>query len=265
MSSGASSTWSSGACWLPPRQNEWLVLAYAWNPFVVLEVAHSGHIDALGALWIAAAAYWLTRHRTMLATIAYVLAVATKLLPIVLLPLFIGRIRVRDAIVGVTLLALLYLQFYDGGANAFGAVPNVVAFIRFNGPIFMAIAALTGPAVAAGVALAAGLATAVVARWRCAASDPAAWAWPMAASLACAPVIYPWYLLYLTPFLWTRATVPLLAWCFSGLAAYVVWDLSRQGGRWIVPAAVQVFEMAVPVAVGLALWLRQSRKLDAGS
>ena len=84
----------------------------------------------------------------------------------------------------------------------------------------------------------------------------------MAASLACAPVIYPWYLLYLTPFLWTRATVPLLAWCFSGLAAYVVWDLSRQGGRWIVPVAVQVFEMAVPVAVGLALWLRQSRRLD---
>ena len=103
---------------------EWLVLAYAWNPFVVLEVAHSGHIDALGALWIAAAAYWLTRHRTMLATIAYVLAVATKLLPIVLLPLFIGRIRVRDAIVGVTLLALLYLQFYDGGATRSARYPT---------------------------------------------------------------------------------------------------------------------------------------------
>ncbi len=35
--------------------SEWLTLAYAWNPFVVMEVAHSGHIDGLGALWLAAA------------------------------------------------------------------------------------------------------------------------------------------------------------------------------------------------------------------
>ena len=33
---------------------EWLVIGYAWNPLVILEVAHSGHIDALGAFWIAA-------------------------------------------------------------------------------------------------------------------------------------------------------------------------------------------------------------------
>ena len=71
-----------------------------------------------------AAAYWLTRRRTALATIAYVLAVATKFLPIVLAPLFVGRIRVRDAAIGVALLALLYLQFYglaspgtDAGAH----------------------------------------------------------------------------------------------------------------------------------------------------
>ena len=29
-------------------RREWLALAYAWNPLVVLEIAHSGHIDALG-------------------------------------------------------------------------------------------------------------------------------------------------------------------------------------------------------------------------
>src|SRR5262245_17961882 len=59
--------------WLPLiGRPEWLVIGYAWNPLVVLEIAHSGHIDALGALWIAAAAYWLTRRRTALASIAYV-------------------------------------------------------------------------------------------------------------------------------------------------------------------------------------------------
>jgi hypothetical protein len=78
----------------------------------------------------------------------------------------------------------------------------------------------------------------------------------MAVSLACAPVIYPWYLLYLTPFLWTRSTLPLLAWCFSGLAAYIVWHFSRHGGRWIVPFGVEAFEIAVPIAVAIALWIK---------
>jgi alpha-1,6-mannosyltransferase len=241
-------------------RNEWLTLAYAWNPFVVLEVAHSGHVDSLGALWLVSAAYWLTRRRTALATIAYVLAVATKFLPIVLLPLFLGRIRPRDAALGAALLALLYLQFHDPASSALGAVPNVVAYIRFNGPVFLAIAALASAPVAAALALLAGLGAALVARWRRPVSDPAAWAWPMALALACAPVIYPWYLLYLTPFLWTRSTAPLLAWCFSGLAAYIVWDLSRHGDRWIVPVGVQVFELGVPIAVAIALVVSERRR-----
>ena len=55
--------------WLPViRRPEWLVIAYAWNPLVILEIAHSGHIDALGAMWIAASAYWLARRRTALAS-----------------------------------------------------------------------------------------------------------------------------------------------------------------------------------------------------
>ena len=97
-------------------RSEWLALAYAWNPLVVLEVAHSGHIDALGALWITASAYWLARRRTALASIAFVLAVATKLLPIVLVPLYWKRVRARDALAGSALLALLYLAFTRGGS-----------------------------------------------------------------------------------------------------------------------------------------------------
>jgi hypothetical protein len=73
-------------------------------------------------------------------------------------------------------------------------------------------------------------------------------------------VIYPWYLLPLTPFLWGRATVPLLAWCFSSLSAYVVWEGSRRGGPWAVPAVVQIFEFAIPVAAAGGLALRQAPK-----
>jgi hypothetical protein len=236
------------------RRSEWLTLAYAWNPLVVFEIAHSGHIDALAALWIVAAAFWLARRRTRLASIAFVLAIATKLVPVVLAPLLIGRVRKRDAFIGALCAVALYLPFVSGTDVPLGAVPNVVDRVRFNGPLFAAIAALTFPRFAAGVALAAGLSVAVWARWRLPVTDPAAWAWPMAVALAFAPVIYPWYLLCLTPFLFSVVTLPLTAWTISALSVYEVWDLSRHGGRWITPVSVMTFEFGVLIAGVFALW-----------
>jgi alpha-1,6-mannosyltransferase len=233
-------------------RREWLVLAYAWNPLVILEVAHSGHIDALGALWIATSAYWLARRRTGLASIAFVLAVTTKLLPIVLLPLYWRRVRMRDALAGAALFVLLYLPFISGPTLPFGAVPNVVAHIRFNGPLFKFIATLATPQLAALTAVGLGLVVAAWARWRLDVNDPAGWAWPMAAALACAPVIFPWYLLYFTPFLFTTAGLPLMAWTLSVIPVYIVWDITRHGGRWVLPVAVSVIEYGLPCA--LMVW-----------
>ena len=242
-------------------RREWLALAYAWNPLVILEIAHSGHIDALVALWIVASAYWLTRRRTALASIAFVLAIATKVLPIVLAPLFIGRIRWRDALLAVALLALLYLPFASGRELPFGSVPGVM-YLRFNGPVFQAVASLVRSPGAAAFAVLAGTAAALWARRRLAADDPAAWAWPMAIALLAAPVIYPWYLLPLTPFLVTRATLPLTVWTIGILPVYVVWRLVREGGRWIVPAPVQALEYGLLVAASavVVLWYRQQRQ-----
>ncbi len=249
-------------------RSEWLTLAYAWNPLVVFEIAHSGHIDAVAALWIVAAAFWLSRRRTQLASVAFVLAIATKLVPIVLAPLFIGRVRKRDAFIGALCLVALYLPFISGSEVPLGAVPNVVDRIRFNGPLFAGIAALTFPRFAAGVAVAAGLSVAVWTRWRLPATDPAAWAWPMAVAIAFAPVIYPWYLLCLTPFLFSVVTLPLTAWTVSALSVYEVWDLSRHGGRWITPVSVMIFEFGVllTAAVLVAVWnSKRSRGTPASS
>lgn len=231
------------------RRSPWLALAYAWNPLVILEVAHSGHIDALGALWIAVAAWMLATGRPMRAVIAFVIAIASKLLPIVLVPLFWKRIRVRDAAAGAAVLFMLYLPFRSAGMLPLGAVPNVVAFIRFNGPLFKWLAALFTPQGAAGAAVLAGLAMAAWMRFTRGADDPAAWAWPMAVSLAAAPVIYPWYLLYFTPFLFTASTLPLVAWTYSALVVYVVWYLSKLGHRWLVPAPVLWLEFGLVIAV----------------
>jgi hypothetical protein len=183
-------------------------------------------------------------------------------LPIVLLPLFWKRVRVRDAAAGAAVLFLLYLPFRSAGTLPLGAVPNVVAFIRFNGPLFKGLAALLTPQGAAAVAVLAGLAVAAWMRFRRPADDPAAWAWPMAVSLAAAPVIYPWYLLYFTPFLFTAATLPLVVWTYTALPVYIVWYLSKYGHRWFVPVPVLWLEFGVVIAamiISSARWRRRSR------
>jgi hypothetical protein len=237
------------------NRSPWLALLYAWNPLVVLEVAHSGHIDALAALWITVSAWMLSTGRGMRAAIAFVLAVATKLLPIVLLPLFWRRIRIRDAAAGAIVLALLYAPFASAGTVPLGAVPNVVAHIRFNGPAFNRLALFLTPDVAAAFALMAGLTIAAWMRARTAPDDPAAWGWPMAVSLAFAPVVYPWYLLSFTPFLFARSCAALVAWTVAVLPVYGVWELARHGHRWFVPAPLVFVEYGVVLLV-LALSLR---------
>lgn len=244
-------------------RNQWLALAYGWNPFVVLEVAHSGHIDALGVLWISICAYFLARRRTTLASMAFVVAVATKLLPIVLLPLFWKRVRVQDAAIGGVLFGLLYLPFMWGPDLPLGAMPNVVAHLRFNGPIFQAIAAMSVPVAAAGVALLLGLGVAWWARRTLDVAHPAAWAWPMAAAVLCAPVIYPWYLLYFTPFLVSLSTLPLMVWTFSILTTYLVWFVPEYRQPWVVPAWVLVLEYGAFAMAGLVVWLWRRRHPSA--
>jgi hypothetical protein len=240
-------------------RNEWLVLGDAWNPLVILEVAHSGHIDGLGAFWIAACALCMARRRGALAMVAYALAVATQLLPMVLAPLFRGRVRPRDLAMGAAALALLYLPFMGGGGFPIGAVPNVVAHIRFNSPVFRPLAWVITPSGAAAFALLAGFGAALWARWKLSLDDPAAWAWPMAAAVSCAPVVYPWYLLYFTPFLVSLATLPLTVWTYTVIPVYLVWEWAQYGARWRVPNWLMTIEYGLVLASCLYLWRRRQR------
>ena len=110
------------------------VLAYAWNPLLAIEVAGSGHIDIVGALLLLVSFAALGRRWRAVAALAFGLAVAVKLLPIVLLPLYWKRVRLRDAALAAVVVGLLYVPFLNHGRIPIGSLGTYVQSFRFNDP-----------------------------------------------------------------------------------------------------------------------------------
>ena len=236
------------------------VLAYAWHPLLATEVAGSGHIDIVGALLLLISVAALGRRWRTLAAISFALAVGVKLLPIVLLPLYWKRIRIRDGALAALVLGLQFLPFFDQGTISTGSFGTYVQSFRFNGPLFALLARVAPPQLIAGLAVLIGLLVAIWMRKRSTTLSSDAFAWPMAASLFCAPVVYPWYLLWLLPFLRSASTLPLIIWTVSIIPTYYVWHLRDLGGPWLLPDWILLLEYGSVVATGLIILLRRSTR-----
>ena len=242
-------------------KSPWWVLAYAWHPLVALEGAGGAHIDMLGTWLVVCAAYALFARRGLVASLALALAFSVKFLPVVLTPLLWRRVRVRDALVAVGVVVALYLPFSGGTLSPpIGSLGVYAEQWRFNGPLFGWVEALVGSIGALALAVSGGLATAGVIRWRLPGDAPEAWAWPMAATLLLMPAIYPWYLVWLTPFLTSRHTWPLAAWTLVSLLTYVVWVSQLSGAGWVLPAWVEPVEYGLVAGVAVWVWIRVGRR-----
>jgi len=236
------------------------VLAYAWNPLLAVEVAGSGHVDIVGALLLLASVAALGRRWRAVAAVTFGLAVSMKLLPIVLLPLYWKRVRMRDGALAAVVVGLLYIPFLNHGRIPIGSLGTYVQRFRFNDPVFAALERVTAPQFVVVLAALVGMVTAIWFRSKAAAWSPEAFAWPMAASLLCAPVVYPWYLLWLLPFLRPASTVPIIIWTVSIIPTYYVWHLRTLGRPWLVPGWIMLLEYgSVATAFAIIAFRRFTR------
>jgi alpha-1,6-mannosyltransferase len=258
------------------RREPHLVLAFAWNPLLAVEVAGSGHIDIVGALFLVVSGAALIRRWRATAAVGLGLAIAVKFLPIVLLPLYWKRVRIRDAALAAAVVGLLYVPFLDRSFFNHGCIPigslgTYVQNFRFNGPVFAALAHVVPPELLVGLAVLVGFVTATWQRIRSAAPelspDLFAWpqfVWPMAACLLCAPVIFPWYLLWLLPFLTSASTLLIIIWTVSNIPTYVQWHLRTLGRPWgALPGWVMVLEYGCVAIAAVIIALRRTPQSPA--
>jgi alpha-1,6-mannosyltransferase len=239
------------------------VLAYAWNPLLATEVAGSGHIDIVGTLLLLVSFAALSRRWRAVAAVAFGLAVAVKFLPIVLLPLYWRRVRMRDAALAAVAVGLLYVPFFKHGRIPIGSLGTYVQSFRFNDPVFTTLERMAAPQLVVGLAVLVGFLTAIWMRIKAPALSADAFAWPMAASLLCAPVVYPWYLLWLLPFLRSASTVPIIIWTVSIIPTYYVWHLRALGRPWLVPGWIMLLEYGSVAAAAAIIGFRRFRRRAA--
>ena len=257
---------------LPPER----ILIYAWSPLPLIEFWGNGHNDSIAVCFIVlavAAAAKASRPRQsdvavslhwIAAFAALTLAVASKLWPIFLFPLFIaaaGWRRWREWLIALPIVALVALPYWTPTLRwstideNFRFMSGFLGGWRNNDSLFGVLLWAAGNDLYLAKKFALGIicgAVAFVLLWR----------WPLErASLAVITVLllvsancHPWYLIWILPLLAIEPAAPLRLWtALAPLAHAAVIDWVG-AGDWKGSTGIRYYEY-VPVFIALAAWL----------
>jgi alpha-1,6-mannosyltransferase len=225
---------------LPPSR----VAIYAWNPLVLVEVWGSAHLDALAVVSVIAAVLAAVRQRHGVAGVMLALGTLVKIYPAALLPLLVRSGGLRVLVPFAIVMALGYAPQAGLGLRALGSLPRYLSEEYFNPGLVRSIV----DAPAASV-----LAMAAWVGW-------VAWRGPFASMIArvaptigglvvLSPNVFPWYALWLVPFL---AVTPSVWWlAFTGTVAFAYAFFLHQ--PWAVPMWARAIEIA-PLVLGVGWW-----------
>lgn len=101
------------------EMNPAAILIYALNPLVIVEITGNLHFEGVMIFFLLTAIYVLKTRRLVLSSFALALAVDTKLIPLLFLPLFLRPLTWRNAVVlwGLTgaISLLLFIPLLDEG------------------------------------------------------------------------------------------------------------------------------------------------------
>jgi hypothetical protein len=221
---------------------------YAWNPLLLVEVWGSGHLDALVLAAITTAALASARRRDGLAAILLGLGSLVKIYPVVLLLLLPGRRR-------ISVCALFAATVVAGSiaAGGFGRWPIAPIWRYVEDEYFNPglVRTFVNEPLLALVATAAWMV--VIASQRRAGSL-AEQAGTMAAGvIVLGANVFPWYVVWLVPFLAVTPSIPLIA--FTGSVGFAYSFFMSE--PWTIPTWARLVEVA-PLAIAAVLRLRNA-------
>jgi hypothetical protein len=242
---------------LPPER----LLILAWSPLALVEVAGSGHNDAVGALLLTAALAALDRGDGLGSALAAALGAQTKLLPALVAASWLRRFRWWHVVAAIDLFLLLIVPYAAAGPGLWMSLGKYGRYWLFNQTLFDPLAAIAGGH-EEGVRLAGALLVALVLFLAARKAEPVSAALAVvAASIVLAPNVLPWYALWFLPFLVLRDAPAALLFTGTVQLAYLVYPDWLSGQRWQVNGWVRALEYAPCVALALWIWGRRSKNV----
>ncbi len=231
-------------------------LVYAWSPLVILETAHSGHMDAVGVFFLVLGITLLAR-RPGAGFAALGASFLAKYITVILLPFLVARRHWRGIVIVTVIAAAGYAPFFDAGPRLLESLRLYSGTWWFNGPPFMSLAGWLGdPLLSRRLLAGAGAAFALAAAFR--ERDVARYTYLVVGCwLLLAPTVYPWYVTWMVPFLCLYPNRAWIAFTALVMMSYRVWGEYDASGAWVLPTRWLALEYVPFYALLLVEGLRR--------
>jgi len=192
------------------------VLAYAWNPTVLLSFAMSGHFDSLAIVTLLTALWLLITNRPALSFGALALSFLSKFFPVVLLPTFLKRTRLAYVGLFAFIVFMFYVPFAGAGLRLLDGLRDYARVWEYNVSLFRLLYFVAGSRT--GAELIAGLIVLAAIGYLAKRHAPPLWSSLLLTGgvLLLSPTAYPWYFTWSIPFL-----------CFYPSAAWLLMSVTN--------------------------------------
>jgi alpha-1,6-mannosyltransferase len=218
---------------------------YAWNPLLLVEVWGMGHLDGLVIPAVVGATWAAMRSRHLVTGALLGAGALVKLYPAVLLVLVAPAAWIPVVASFATIVVAGYLPWLLSGASVLGSLPRYVSEEYFNpGPLRFIVDSPLGAAAAALVWIV------VASLIRREAPLPVRAIPLIGGLLLLSPNIFPWYAVWLLPFLAYSPSAPWIV--FTGTVGFAYTFFLSQ--PWTVPGWARALELA-PLGLGGLWWL----------
>ena len=196
------------------------VLAYAWNPAVLVSFAMSGHFDSLAIATLLAALLCLLTRRPGLSMAALALSFLSKFFPILLLPTFIKRMRLRNLAIFASVVFAFYIPFLGAGVHLVDGATHYARDWVNNASLFILLRFVARSKT--GAELLAGVLVLMVIGYMSKKRATPLWSALVLTGgvLLVSPTAYPWYFTWSIPFL---CFYPIPAWLLMSITSILAY------------------------------------------
>ncbi|MBL0333518.1 MAG: hypothetical protein IPP65_12000 [Chlorobi bacterium] len=121
-----------------------LLILYAWNPLVIIEICGQGHTDGLWVFSMLAFLYYFSKNKRALSALFLSFGVSFRILPIILFPLFIKFNKNKKLLVSIvlivsTLFLCIPLLELESLINTVNVLKKFTNYFEFNGGVYYLI------------------------------------------------------------------------------------------------------------------------------